>query len=147
MEDNKVQLEYKKFFNEIKQQIKSSQAKAAMTVNSTLIQLYWNIGKQIAEKQTEHSWGTKVIEQLSRDLKTEFPSKSGFSARNLFDTKRFYLFYSNEICRQLLAKLEFPPNPDKPLTLSQESTKDQSLIFMRQLVAQIPWGPSPVDPQ
>ena len=140
MEDNIAQPEYKKFFNEIKQRIKSSQAKAAIAVNSTLIQLYWNIGKLIAEKQTEHSWGAKVIEQLSRDLKTEFPSKSGFSRRNLFDTKRFYLFYSNEIWRQLVAKLEPLSNSDTPLTLNQETTEDQSLIFVRQLVAQIPWG-------
>jgi predicted nuclease of restriction endonuclease-like (RecB) superfamily len=139
VEDKIEQLEYKKFFNEIKQQIKSSQAKAAMTVNSALIQLYWNIGKQIAEKQIEHSWGTKVIEQLSRDLKTEFPGNSGFSRRNLFDTKRFYLFYSNEVWRQLVAKLETPFNPE-PLTLSQETNEDQPFIIVRQLVALIPWG-------
>jgi predicted nuclease of restriction endonuclease-like (RecB) superfamily len=139
VEDKIEQVEYKKFFNEIKQQIKSSQAKAAMTVNSALIQLYWNIGKQIAEKQIEHSWGTKVIEQLSRDLKTEFPDNSGFSRRNLFDTKRFYLFYSNEVWRQLVAKLETPFNPE-PLTLSQETNEDQPFIIVRQLVALIPWG-------
>jgi predicted nuclease of restriction endonuclease-like (RecB) superfamily len=140
VEDNIAQPEYKKFFNEIKQWIKSSQAKAAIAVNSTLIQLYWNIGKLIAEKQTEHSWGAKVIEQLSRDLKTEFPSKSGFSRRNLFDTKRFYLFYSNEIWRQAVAKLEIPSNPDTPLTLNQETAEDQPLTLVRQLVALIPWG-------
>jgi predicted nuclease of restriction endonuclease-like (RecB) superfamily len=141
VEDNIVLPAYRNFFNEIKQRIKSSQASAAIAVNSALIQLYWSIGKLIAEKQSEHSWGTNVIERLSRDLKAEFPGTSGFSARNLRDTKRFYLFYSSEIWRQVVAKLDYLSNPDKSLALNRdEVTADQHLIFMRQLVAQIPWG-------
>ena len=132
---------YRSFFNEIKQRIKSSQAKAAKSVNSALIQLYWSIGKMIAEKQTQYAWGTKMIERLSRDLKAEFPGLSGFSVRNLWDTKRFYLFYSNPIWWQLVAKWDHLLNPDQQFVVSEKKdNEDQSLIIVRQLVAQIPWG-------
>jgi predicted nuclease of restriction endonuclease-like (RecB) superfamily len=132
-----VQPEYKEFLHEVKQHIKSSQAKAALAVNSSLIRLYWSIGKLLAEKQTAYSWGTNVIEQLSSDLKSEFPGLSGFSARNLRDTKRFYLFYNSPIWRQAVAKLGFQL---KPNTSAAETEEDQLLIILRQLVAEIPWG-------
>lgn len=136
-----AQPEYKAFVHEIKQRIKSSQAKAALAVNSSLIQLYWNIGKLIAEKQTTHSWGTNIVEQLSIDLKTEFPGMSGFSARNLRDTKRFYLFYGKVNWRQAVAKLNFQPKPNSLVAeIQEETSEDQSLVIMQQLVAEIPWG-------
>jgi predicted nuclease of restriction endonuclease-like (RecB) superfamily len=136
-----AQPEYKAFVHEIKQRIKSSQAKAAVAVNSSLIHLYWSIGKLIAEKQTVHSWGTNIVEQLSIDLKTEFPGISGFSARNLWDTRRFYLFYNAPIWRQLVAELNFVPDHNTLIAAKQvESSEDQSLIILRQAVAEIPWG-------
>jgi predicted nuclease of restriction endonuclease-like (RecB) superfamily len=136
-----VQPEYKEFLHEVKQRIKSSQAKAALVVNSSLIRLYWNIGKLIAEKQAEELWGTRVIEQLSLDLKTEFPNMSGFSARNLRCTKQFYLFYSNPIWQQAAAKLDFLPEHIVLTVANQDKTIDnQPLTLVRQLVALIPWG-------
>jgi len=134
-----IQPEYKEFLQEVKQRIKSSQAKAALAVNKSLIQLYWGIGKLIAEKQEEQSWGKNVIEQLSHDLKIEFPDMSGFSPRNLWDTRRFYLFYSSPIWRQLVAG-NTPDHYALKAANQKESPKDQSLIFLRQLVAEIPWG-------
>ena len=136
-----VQPEYKAFLHEVKQRIKSSQAKAALAVNSSLIQLYWNIGKLIVEKQVAYSWGTKMVKQLSSDLKIEFPGMSGFSARNLFDTRRFFLFYSNPIVRQAVAQLDYvPKSHDLTAIVRKESPEDQPLIILRQLVAEIPWG-------
>jgi predicted nuclease of restriction endonuclease-like (RecB) superfamily len=106
-----------------------------------LIRLYWNIGKLIAEKQTANSWGNNVIEQLSRDLKTEFPGMSGFSTRNLWETRRFYLFYNTPILRQAVAELDFQPKPNSDTAeIQKEPSEDQSLTFLRQLVAEIPWG-------
>lgn len=136
-----VQTEYKAFLQEVKQRIKSSQVKAALAVNSSLIRLYWSIGKLIAEKQTANNWGKNIIEQLSLDLKTEFPGTTGFSARNLWDTRRFYLFYSSPIWQQLVAKLGNTPDHHALTALNhKESIEDQSVIILRQLVAEIPWG-------
>jgi predicted nuclease of restriction endonuclease-like (RecB) superfamily len=136
-----VQPEYKEFLHEVKQRIKSSQAKAALAVNRSLIQLYWGIGKLIAEKQTAYSWGTNIIEQLSLDLKTEFPAMSGFSPKNLRCTKQFYLFYSSPIWQQAVAKLGNIPSSNPIIAAAEKETSDnQSLIILRQLVAEIPWG-------
>jgi len=141
VENTIAKSEYKKFFNEVKQHIKSSQAKAAIAINSALVQLYWSIGKLISEKQTEYSWGTSVIERLSQDLKMEFPGMSGFSARNLRDAKRFYLFYNSEIWRQAAAKLELKSDASQLSALIEvERSESQNVTFSHQLVSQIPWG-------
>jgi predicted nuclease of restriction endonuclease-like (RecB) superfamily len=52
---------------EVKSQIKSSQAKAALAINASLIAMYWNIGEMIAENQSKNSWGNNVIEQLAAE--------------------------------------------------------------------------------
>ena len=54
---------------------------------------YWDIGRQIEEKQENAKWGNKFIDQLGHDLCVEFPEMSGFSRANLFSIKKFYLYY------------------------------------------------------
>jgi predicted nuclease of restriction endonuclease-like (RecB) superfamily len=83
--------EYKDFLSGVKSEIRNAQIKAMVKVNKELILLYWNLGKQILEMQTRYSWGDKVIEQLSKDLQSEFPNSSGYARRNLFYMKKFYL--------------------------------------------------------
>ena len=150
--------EYKDFLIQVKTQIRSSQAKAALAVNSSLIYLYWNLGKLIAEKQEAYSWGNSVIETLSGDLKSEFPDSSGFSSRNLFNIRRFYLFYNNEKVRQAAAQLNLPKVLQLAAQINQQSIdantnlskvqqvvaqindSDTDIPKVLQLVAQIPWG-------
>ncbi len=86
--------EYKKWLNELKSKIKSSQIKAALSVNSELIKLYWEIGKMIVDKQKESKWGSGFIEQLAQDLRNEFPGLKGFSQTNIYAMRQFYLFYN-----------------------------------------------------
>ena len=85
--------EYKKWLVELKTTIKQQQVKAAITVNSQLILLYWDMGRQIVEKQENAKWGSAFIDQLSKDLKAEFPDMGGFSVSNLKYCKQFYLYY------------------------------------------------------
>ena len=68
-----IDQEYKFWLQELKLQIKRTQIKSAMTVNSQLIMLYWDLGRQITEKQEHAKWGTGFLDQLSKDLKAEFP--------------------------------------------------------------------------
>jgi predicted nuclease of restriction endonuclease-like (RecB) superfamily len=75
--------DYLRFLDELKHRIRSSQVKAAMSVNQEMMLLYWNIGRDILAKQAAEGWGTKVIERLAKDLKREFPEMKGLSARNL----------------------------------------------------------------
>ena len=102
-----IQSDYKNWLSELKSQIKRSQIKAAVAVNSELIQLYWSIGKQIIEKQKDSQWGDGLINQLSKDLLHEFPHIRGFSAKNLRSCRQFYLYYNQEdtIWKQVVSKL------------------------------------------
>jgi predicted nuclease of restriction endonuclease-like (RecB) superfamily len=107
---NNLSLEYVQWFKILKDTIVRTQIKAAVSVNTVLIELYWNLGKEILEKEKLFDWGDGFINQLALDLKKEFPSIKGFSRRNLYAIKQWYSFYS--------AQFEFVP----------------------QAVAQIPWG-------
>jgi predicted nuclease of restriction endonuclease-like (RecB) superfamily len=138
--------EYKDWLKELKGKVRSAQLKAAVAVNTELILLYWDLGKMITEKQT--AWGTNFLEQLSKDLKVEFPEMAGFSRRNLSNAANFYQFYNNSIWQQPVAKLEIAS--DKPNELIQQSVGligqqpvdhlQTSSTIGQQLVAQIPWS-------
>lgn len=94
MKDLTLDNNYKNWLVNLKSTIQKSQIKAAIAVNTELINLYWELGKQIVCKQEVASWGTSFIEQLSTDLKREFPDMKGLSYDNLRYMKSFYLFYS-----------------------------------------------------
>jgi predicted nuclease of restriction endonuclease-like (RecB) superfamily len=104
--------EYKNWLVILKSTIQQSQIKAAVAVNSTLIMLYWELGKQIVEKQENAKWGTGFIDQLSKDLKEEFPNMSGFSSYNLRMCRTFFKFYidSTSIWEQPVPKLHNADN-------------------------------------
>lgn len=87
--------EYKAWVKELKLRIRQSQIKASVRINSSMLELYWSIGADIVEKQAESRWGSGVIEQLSKDLRSEFSEAQGFSVTNLRLMKRFFSFYSS----------------------------------------------------
>lgn len=86
--------EYKTWIFELKQKIQQSQIKAAIKVNSALIEMYWELGKEISGRNFENTYGSGFFKQLSNDLKKEFPEIKGFSSSNLRYTHQFYLFYN-----------------------------------------------------
>jgi len=134
---------YQNFLHQAKSIIRSMQAKAALSVNASLILANWELGRLITLKQKEFGWGNKVIEQLAKDLKTELPDVSGFSRRNLYSIRQFYLFYSSEKVRQLV---RFSPElKSQDLIVQQDiaqiyDTENDAIIKVQQAVAQIPWG-------
>ncbi|MEB2777860.1 DUF1016 N-terminal domain-containing protein [Algoriphagus sp. D3-2-R+10] len=83
--------EYKQWLIELKGKIRSSQLKAAVAVNSALIQFYWELGKAISEKQTQ--WGSQFLTTLSKGLQNEFPGMKGFSVTNLKYCRLFYDYF------------------------------------------------------
>ncbi|MBU4305224.1 MAG: DUF1016 family protein [Candidatus Omnitrophica bacterium] len=86
--------EYKALVEEIKQRVRDSQYTALRAVNKELINLYWDIGKSIVEKQKKSGWGKSIVETLAKDLQKEFPGIQGFSAQNLWRMKQFYQTYN-----------------------------------------------------
>ena len=100
--------DYKDWLQNLKEKIQQSQIKAAIQVNSELLRLYWQIGKDIVEKQAQAKWGDGFLQTLSADLCKEFPTMKGFSYRNLKSIRQWYLFYSqlDIIGKQVVSQLE-----------------------------------------
>ena len=134
--------DYKNWLFDLKLKIKQSQIKAALAINSELILMYWELGKQIAEKQLNTKWGSGFIEQLSNDLKSEFPQMSGFSVSNIYETMKFYKYFSqNEsVFHQFGGQLP---------TIGSDNTKDLNFHqvggnlvghkYIRNFCVKIPW--------
>lgn len=140
--------EYKSWFIELKQKIRRCQIKAAIKVNTELLKLYWQMGKDINEKSMVAKWGTGFFDKLSRDLKTEFPDMTGFSVTNLKYIKRFYMFYNqSDIIRQQLVdefrqqvadEIELPifniPWSHHIYIISKSQTIDEALFYVNQTI-------------
>jgi predicted nuclease of restriction endonuclease-like (RecB) superfamily len=111
MKDNSLlPPDYRAWLDDVKTTIRSTQIKAALSVNQKMIQLYWHLGQMMDGKIQEANWGEGIIKRIASDLKSEFPHLSGFSRSNLFYMRQFYCFYRH------------------------------ADIKVQQLVGQIPWG-------
>ncbi len=87
---------YDDFLRSLKKRIRTAQVRAALAVNKELVLLYWQIGKEILERQSQEGWGAKVISRLAKDLKAEFPDMKGFSRTNLLYMRAFADTYPDE---------------------------------------------------
>jgi predicted nuclease of restriction endonuclease-like (RecB) superfamily len=110
MDKQPSNIEYINWIRSLKVKIREAQNKVTFSINSQLLELYWELGRELALRQKNTDWGSKYIENTAQELKSSFPQIKGFSRRNLYAMRQWYLFYSQE---------------NK---------------FMPQGVAQIPWG-------
>jgi predicted nuclease of restriction endonuclease-like (RecB) superfamily len=95
------------FIAEIKEKIRLAQYEALKAVNAGLIRLYWDIGRDISERQNE-SWGQAIVPVLSAELQKEFPGVSGFSERNLWLMAQFHTEYHDvEFLQPLIAEISW----------------------------------------
>lgn len=99
-----LESEYQALLIDIKQHYQKAQLKAAYAVNREMILFYWQLGQRIIEKQTQTAWGSKFLDQLSKDLQAEFPGTAGFSKRNLELMRQFAQLYL-EIAKQAVSQL------------------------------------------
>ena len=88
--------DYATLLVDVKQRIRAAQYEALRKVNKELIALYWDIGQMIVEQQQGQTWGKSVIQNPAKDLQSEFPGVSGFSAANLWRIRLFYETYFNQ---------------------------------------------------
>jgi predicted nuclease of restriction endonuclease-like (RecB) superfamily len=108
---NIINKSYISILSSLKTRIRSAQIKASISVNTQMIELYWEIGRVISMEQKRHKWGSKVVQRLSADLQAEFPGMKGLSYRNLDYMKNFYEKYQGFIILpQPVAKLPWSHN-------------------------------------
>ena len=136
--------DYAAWLCEMKARIRSAHLSAARAVNRDMILLYWDIGRGILEKQKEQGWGKSVVDRLAADLRKEFPDISGFSARNLWDMRRLIEAYSNaRVLAQAVQEIEHLEKDGilrQPVAELENDRTEQATEFLRQAVAEIPWG-------
>ncbi|AKP92022.1 PDDEXK nuclease domain-containing protein [Achromobacter ruhlandii] len=102
---------YAAWLTDLKGRIHTAQQRAALAVNRELVELYWQIGRDILVRQAEQGWGAKVIERLAHDLRTAFPEMKGFSPRNLKYMRAFAEAWPDgEIVQQAAAQLPWGHN-------------------------------------
>lgn len=108
MTEEKLDKKFMNIVNEIKKEIKTTQIKVAIEANKNLINLYFKIGKILNDN---YKYGNKFIDDVSHELKLEFPTIEGFSVRNLKYMKKFYLEYKeDEIVQRCVAQLPWRHN-------------------------------------
>jgi len=111
MKDISKSQSYIDFLFTIKKRIRNAQYDALKKVNKELITLYQDIGQMIITRQKENNWGKAIVETLAKDLQNEFPGIKGFSARNLWLMRTFYLEYKdNSKLQPLVAEISWSHN-------------------------------------
>jgi predicted nuclease of restriction endonuclease-like (RecB) superfamily len=132
----KIDNEYKIWITSLKDKIRSVQIKAAIAVNVEMILLYWDIGKSITEMQEHENWGSGLVKQMAKDLKSELPEVSGFSQSNLYVMRQFFLFYHNtELLQQAAGKLVNEHNEEENKLFQQAA----GILSRESILVKIPW--------
>ena len=136
--------EYVTWLSELKQRFQSSQTKAAVRVNTAMLEYYWSLGRDIVKKKADSKWGSGFFNQLSDDMRSMFPNETGFSVTNLKYMKRWYSFYNGQVVirQQAADELEKPlsqrPIDEKePLLEIRQQPADE--MDMPPIFGQIPW--------
>ena len=115
-------------FNSILSLIKKSKERIISTVNTEIIDLYWQIGKEVSEKTKDGNWGKSVVEELSKYIAANFGSMRGFSPQNIWRMKQFYETYQNSIILStLLRELSWSNNL---LVMSRARNEKERLFYI-----------------
>ena len=125
--DIHIDADYADWIADIKSRYRSAQVKAAVKVNAEKLLFNWQLGRDLVQKKAEERWGTGVVEQVSLDLKREFPDAEGFSTSNLWYMKKWYLFYADGDAEEKLQR-----------TVGElQSSVNQAVIKLQQSVGEI----------
>jgi predicted nuclease of restriction endonuclease-like (RecB) superfamily len=125
---------YANLLADLKARVRAAQLRAVVSVNRELILLYWDIGRIIVEAQTTKGYGKQVVERLAEDLHEAFPKMDGFSPRNVWRMRAFYLAWTEESQKrqQSVGELDSKILPQLVAELGGQN--------LPQPVAEIPWG-------
>jgi predicted nuclease of restriction endonuclease-like (RecB) superfamily len=85
--------DYASVLTQMKQLVADARRRTLSSVNSELVLLYWSIGKTIVSQQERHSWGDRVVDRLSADLRGAFPDMRGLSIKNLWKMRHLFVSY------------------------------------------------------
>lgn len=148
--DVHVDSDYVQWIHEIKERFRNTQIKAAIKVNSEQLLFNWQLGRDLTMRKVEEKWGSGIVEQLSLDLRNEFPDIKGFSTTNLWYMKKWYMFYAGddaEKLQRLIGEMETQISVIRPRM--EHIGKNMSEEKLHQVIgefpfpaffAYVPWG-------
>ncbi len=135
---------YLKFIDEVKSEIQKQRISVVLNANSSMICLYWNIGRGILKKQEEEGWGAKIIDRMAKDLKDAFPEMSGFSPRNIKYMRKFAESWPDfEIVQRVVAQIPWRTN----ISLMDKLKDEESRIWYAYKVIENGWSKTILDLQ
>jgi len=124
-------------FSEITRLIDSARQRAYQAVNTTLIELYWQVGAYLSRKIAAAEWGEGVVEQLAQHLASTQPGLKGFTRRNLFRMRQLYEAYREpQLVTALLTQLPWTHN----LIILSRSKRSEEREFYLKMAAQEKWS-------
>ena len=128
---------YAAWIGELKKRYRATQIKAAVAVNSALIEFYWNLGRDISERYANTKiYGADFFSRLSTDLKIAIPESSGFSTQNLRYCRMFYDFYCGiRNFQQVVGELVRVPWGHHVLILDKcKGDREKALFYVRRTI-------------
>ena len=128
---------YAEMLLQIKKAVRESRLRAQRTVNRELIDLYWRIGREIADRQEREGWGKSIVESLSHDLQEEFPGVQGFSPPNLWFMRQMALEYrDDQILLQLVREIPWGQN----ITIMTKLKDPAARAYYLRMTAEMGWS-------
>ena len=143
---------YVQWMADIKQRFRQSQVKAAVRVNTAMLEFYWSVGRDLVVLRAEERWGAGVVKQFALDMRQSFPDETGFSDTNVKYMKRWYLFYYERVIKgqRPVDQIGHQAGDELVVIIRQqvadqieEGEKGQRLVDqleMPKLFGQVPWG-------
>ena len=136
--------DYVQWIADIKSRYRNSQIKAAIKVNSALLEFYWSVGRDLAVLKAEERWGSGIVKQFALDMRNAFPDAKGFSYSNVKDMKRWYLFYYEQVIKgqQVVDPNDMTEKGHQPgglIAKTEKSHQVGGLLEMPEIFGQVPW--------
>ena len=132
--------------------LEHTQVRMVASANADMLFHYWKVGHFILYLQKKEGWGSKVIDNLSKAIRSKYPDKKGYSRRNIFYMCQFASAYPLEVLKEMdrIDSLLTTPTLENVLSLTNElnqivqqpvaliqSTDNQSNTITQQPVAQL----------
>lgn len=125
-------IKYIDWLKDVKERIRVARIKVALAANSELLEFYWDLGKMMVEISDNAQWGKNWMQDLSNDLRKEFPDMDGFSKTNLYNIRRLYQFYKDdEIFHQLGGKIPWRHHVE---IFTKAKTLDEARFYIHQTI-------------
>lgn len=124
--------EYVEWVADVKHRYRQSQVRASVRVNTTMLEFYWSVGRDLVRMRAEERWGMGVVKQFALDMRQAFPNETGFSYTNVKYMKQWYSFYSVRV-----------EKGQRLIGLIDEKEKSQRVVGqleMPELFGRVPWG-------